>query len=461
MSKLWAKGYDLDKVVEEFTVGEDPILDIELVRWDAVGSMAHARMLAAIGILTPAEATALCRELGRVVALDARGEFEVSVELEDVHTAVENHLVRELGELGKKLHTARSRNDQVILDLRLYMRDRVSTLGDGIAGMVGELVDFADRHKDVPIPGRTHFQLAMPSSVGLWAGAFAEALLDDWELLDAAVEIVDQCPLGSAASYGVNLDIDRELVAELLGFRRVQNNVLYVNNSRGKIEAMLLSVCAQVANDLSKLASDVILWSMPEFRYFSLPPEFCPGSSLMPQKRNPGPFELTRAKAATVQACLLEVLEIIRPLISGYNRDFQLTKGPLMRGVKTTIACLEVNRLCMKKLQVNPEACIQAFRPELFATDRVLDLAREGIPFRDAYRQVADTLDQMKMEDPVANIRRKTHTGATGNLGLDMARQRLAESRMKQDARRERWQGALTRLLDAATSGDDPTPCPE
>ena len=456
MSKLWAKGYELDKVVEAFTVGEDPILDRQLIRWDALGSMAHARMLAAIGILTSAETTALCRELARVVDLDSRGEFHIPAELEDVHTAVENHLIRELGDLGKKVHTARSRNDQVILDLRMYMRDRISAIGHALFEIVHVLVDFAETHQDVPIPGRTHFQLAMPSSVGLWAGAFAESLLDDWKLFETTVEIVDQCPLGSAASYGVNLEIDRPLVAELLGFRQVQNNVLYVNNSRGKVEAILLSACTQVMNDLSKLSTDVILWSMPEFRYFSLPPEFCPGSSLMPQKRNPGPFELTRAKAATVQACLHEVLEITRPLISGYNRDFQVTKGPMMRGLSTTLASLRVNRVCMEKLGVNREACIQAFRPELFATDRVLEMAREGIPFRDAYRKVAASLDEMEMEDPVENIRGKVHVGATGNLGLGLARDRLELFSGALTALEERWESALSRLLSEASGTSHP-----
>jgi len=415
--------------------------------------MAHARMLATIGILTPEETTALCRELAHVVALDAHGEFQIPVTLEDVHTAVENHLIRELGDLGKKVHTARSRNDQVILDLRLYMRDRILALGHALVDMVHVLVEFAETHREVPIPGRTHFQLAMPSSVGLWAGAFSESLLDDWKLLETTVEIVDQCPLGSAASYGVNLDIDRPLVAELLGFRRVQNNVLYVNNSRGKVEAILLSACTQIMNDLSKLATDIILWSMPEFRYFTLPPEFCPGSSLMPQKRNPGPFELTRAKATTVQACLYEVLEVVRPLISGYNRDFQVTKGPMMRGVDTTLASLRVNRVCMEKIGVNREDCIQAFRPEIFATDRVLDLARQGVPFRDAYRKVAAVLDKMEMEDPVENIRGKTHVGATGNLGLDLARDRLEPIRATLAALGEQWEGALSRLLSEAASG--------
>ena len=450
MAKLWQKGYDLDAVVEEFTVGDDPVLDRDLVYWDAVGSMAHARMLASIGILTDAEAQRLCACLREIIDLDRQGRFDIPRELEDVHTAIENYLTQKLGDLGKKIHTARSRNDQVVLDLRLYMRDRTLALGNAALDLAATLCEFAARHRKVPIPGRTHFQRAMPSSVGLWAGAFAESLVDDVRLLIATAGILDQCPLGSAASYGVNLPIDRALVASLLGFRKVQNNVLYANNSRGKMEAMLLSACVQIADDMAKLAADVILWSMPEFGYFRLPEKFCPGSSLMPQKRNPGPFELTRAGAATVQACLVEVQEIIRPLISGYHRDFQSTKGPMMRGVRTTLNILRVNNLCIPEIEVDRKACIEAFTPELFATDRVLELARQGVPFREAYRRVAATLDQVAMEDPVANILAKRHQGATGNLGLAQIRRDIRSRRAALERLETQWNEAIDALVRSA-----------
>ncbi len=303
MGKLWDKGYELNKVVERFTVGDDYRLDLELVRWDCVGSIAHAAMLAKIGILTRDESERLRKRLVEIVALHARDEFRILPAEEDVHTAVEGDLTKRLGEVGKKLHTARSRNDQVLLDLRLYMRDKLLTLFELACDMGGLLADFAEKHKDVPIVGRTHYQRAMPSSVGLWAGAFAESLLDDLALLRAAYQVADQCPLGSAASYGVNLDIDRQMVSDLLGFARVQNNVLYANNSRGKVEAIALSALSQIMLDLSKMANDIIFWSMPEFGYFVLPQDLCGGSSLMPQKRNPALFELTRAKTAVVIAC--------------------------------------------------------------------------------------------------------------------------------------------------------------
>ena len=446
MAKLWAKGYELDAAVERFTVGDDTVLDTALVRWDCIGSIAHAAMLAAIGILTDDEYRRLKGRLNEIIRLDEAGDFIINPEDEDVHTAVEADLTRHLGDAGKKLHTARSRNDQVLLDLRLYIRDQILAVADAACDMAAVLLDFAETHKDIPIVGRTHFQRAMPSSVGLWAGAFAESLLDDITLLRAAYAVADQCPLGSAASYGVNLNLDRQMVADALGFARVQNNVLYANNSRGKIEAVVLAALAQVMNDLSKLSTDVILWSMPEFGYFSLPPEFCPGSSLMPQKRNPGPFELTRARAATVTAALVQTLEIIRPLISGYHRDFQETKKPLITGIEITLAALRIGAITTAKLKVNADQCTRAFSSEVFATDRVLELVKQGTPFRDAYRQVAQSLDTTPMEDPAANIRKKTHLGAAGNLGLDLGRARLEQERTASAAAREKWSTAIHAL---------------
>ncbi len=446
MAKLWAKGYELDKTVERFTVGDDYLLDMDLVRWDCVGSIAHAAMLAKIGVLTQAEYASLRKRLSELVTLHEQGKFVVAREQEDVHTAVENDLTENLGEVGKKLHTARSRNDQVILDLRLYMRDKLLLAADLTTDLIATLLDFAEKYKDVPLVGRTHYQRAMPSSAGLWAGAMAEALLDDMELLRAAYKIADQCPLGSAASYGVNLDIDRQMVSDLMGFARVQNNVLYANNSRGKVEGIILGALSQVMLDLSKLASDIIFCSMPEIGYFKLPQDLCGGSSLMPQKRNPALFELTRAKCATVQACLSQVNEIVRPLISGYHRDFQETKRPLMTGVETTLAALQVCALGVSKLTCDEPRCIAAFSKDVFATDRVLDMVKQGIPFRDAYKQVAVSLDSTPMEDPVENIRSKKHLGATGNLGLDLDRRRLAQERAWSQSTRKTWTTALAKL---------------
>ena len=445
--KLWEKGYSLDQIVEAFMTGDDPLLDRNLVAYDCLGSIAHAKMLQKIGILTDNECRQLTNELSSIFSLAEVGQFTVQPEDEDVHTAVENVLIQKLGECGKKLHTARSRNDQVLVDMRLYLKDHLLKIAKQTTNACEVLCRFAELHHNVPIPGRTHFQRAMPSSLGLWAGAFAESFLDDIHLLKGAYALIDQCPLGSAASYGVSLPIDRQYCADLLGFQIVQNNVLYANNSRGKFEAAVLHVLVQIMNDLSKIATDMIIFSAPEFGYLILPEKFCPGSSLMPQKRNPCPLELIRAKSATVQSMLFQVLEIIRSLPSGYNRDFQETKRPIMQGLETTSSSLTVFSLIIAELQVDPKTCIEAFSPELFATDQVLKLTSYGSPFRDAYRQVAKDLQNVSSLDPVENIISKTHQGATGNLGLDILKSKIEKDRDWTDVERGKWRAVQKQLL--------------
>lgn len=425
--KLWEKGYTLDQVVETFMTGDDPVLDHALILYDCVGSIAHAKMLKKIGVLSSEECDQLVKELNHIIQLADARKFIIRPYDEDVHTAVENALISKLGDIGKKLHTARSRNDQILLDMRLYMKNQILHIAQDALDACMLFCTFAAAHHDVPIPGRTHFQRAMPSSVGLWAGAFAESLLDDIQLLEGTYELIDQSPLGSAASYGVSLPIDRQYCADLLGFKSVQNNVLYANNSRGKFEAALLHVLVQIMNDLSKAATDMIIFSTPEFGYIGLPEKFCPGSSLMPQKRNPCPLEIIRAKSATVQGLLFQTLEIVRSLPSGYNRDFQETKRPLMHGLETTSSSLKVFSLILAELDVYKKTCIDAFTPELFATDQVLQLTREGVPFRDAYKQVAKDPHNVSETDPVANILSKNHQGATGNLGLTISYSKIRE----------------------------------
>lgn len=416
--KLWDKGYQLDETVEKFMTGDDPQLDQALIVYDCQGSIAHANMLAKIGVLTTRECEQLVQGLQDIIGLAQQNQFIIEWQQEDVHTAVEQHLIKHLGELGKKLHTARSRNDQVLVDLRLYAKDWLIKITREVIRVSEILCQFAKKHHKVAMPGRTHFQRAMPSSMGLWAGAFAESLLDNIELLKSAFWLVDQCPLGSAASYGVSLDIDRQFTADLLGFRAVQNNVLYANNSRGKFESIILSALVQVMNDLSKIASDIIIFCAPEFGYLILPEKFCAGSSLMPQKRNPCPFELIRAKSATLQGLFFQVLELIRTLPSGYNRDFQETKRPFMQGCELTLQSLQVFARLFSEIEVDIAQCHNAFSAELYATDKVLTLVKEGVAFRDAYKQVALALDQVVACDPVENILAKKHQGATGNLGL-------------------------------------------
>jgi len=444
--KLWEKGYKLDHLVETFMTGDDPSLDHVLISYDCIGSMAHAKMLTKIGILTAEECHQLVKELAQIIHLAEEGKFIIKPEDEDVHTAVENMLVAKLGDTGKKLHTARSRNDQVLLDMRLYMKNQILLISQEVLNACDILCKFAEMNKDVPMPGRTHFQRAMPSSMGLWAGAFAESLLDDIQLLEGVYQLIDQCPLGSAASYGVSIPIDRQYCADLLGFKSVQNNVLYANNSRGKFEAAVLHVLVQIMNDLSKIATDIIIFSAPEFGYLVLPEKFCPGSSLMPQKRNPCPLELIRAKSATLQGLLFQTLEIVRALPSGYNRDFQETKRPMMHGFDTTYLSLKVFTQIFSELQVDKKICIDTFTPELFATDHVLKLTSEGTPFRDAYKQVAKDPHSVSERDPVANIMSKKHQGATGNLGLPISYSKLKNYQQWVDVEKEKWDQVITNI---------------
>ena len=448
MAKLWAKTYDLDATMEAFTVGRDYILDMDLVESDILGNLAHTAMLEKTGVIGSAECEAAKKALVEILDEYRDGRFCIERGDEDVHTAVEAAVTKKAGDVGKKIHTARSRNDQVIVDTRLYTRDRLLEVEDAGLAMIGALLDFAEKHREVPYPGRTHMQLAMPSSMGLWAGAFAEALLDDFVLLEAAYKLNNQNPLGSAASYGVAVPIDREYTTKLLGFEKCINNVLYANNSRGKFEQTVIFACSQVMLDLAKLATDAIFFAMPEFGYLKLPDEYCPGSSIMPQKKNPGPLELTRARASSVMADLFEVMSITKGLISGYNRDLQDTKEPLMRSLGVTRDALVVMRMIFEKMQVDADACIKAFRPEIFAADVALRMAvEENVPFRDAYKKVGLDLEALENEDPVENIKSKTHVGAPGNLGLDAARARLDELSAALEAEAERIAAIKTALL--------------
>jgi argininosuccinate lyase len=427
MAKLWEKTYSLDSLMEAFTVGDDPVLDMRLVNADCVASMAHATMLGSIGILSKKDLDALLRELAAIIALNGKGEFAIHRSDEDVHTAIENHLVKAVGDSGKRIHTGRSRNDQVLAALRLWTRGFLLAFQRATLGLASRLLDFAEANASIPMPGRTHLQVAMPSSVGLWAGAFAEELLDDAALTRNAFAILDCCPLGSAASYGVPLPLNREMVADLLGFARVQNNVLYANNSRGKFESMAMEGVEQAALTLSKMAQDLILFSLPELGYFTLPQELCSGSSIMPQKKNPDGLEAVRAKCAVISADLFSIKTTIRALPSGYNRDFQETKGPFFRGSETGLACVRIMDLTVEKLVVNADRLRAAFTPDIFATDRAFELVAEGMPFRDAYREVGRNLQALAARDPGEAIAKKTSTGSTGNLRLDVPRAALAD----------------------------------
>lgn len=418
MGKLWQKGYTLDSLMEQFTVGSDYLLDRNLVVADCLASIAHARTLQRIGLLSHTELDSLEHALGEIIALHEQDEFTISVSDEDCHTAIEAYLTKRVGDAGKKIHTGRSRNDQVQTALRLWMRELSVQMAHQTSSLAKDLFALAVKHEMVPMPGRTHMQLAMPSSVGLWAASFAEQLLDEARHLLHLNGLLDQSPLGSAASYGTPLPLDRSFSAEQMGFSKVQNNVLYANNSRGKFEAMLLDGCDYVTLTASKLAQDLMLFSLPEFGYFSLPKELCTGSSIMPQKKNPDGLELTRSRSAVVSSCSERVKSIIRSLPSGYNRDFQDTKEPLFTGTKTALLVVRVMRLMVQQLKVNEEALDRGCASELYATDEVLKRLASGGSFRDVYREVGMDLESVSLYDPVETIRNRTSEGTTGNLGL-------------------------------------------
>lgn len=418
MSKLWQKEYSLDSLMEKFTVGNDYIMDQELVVADCLASIAHARGLARIGILADDELASLEKGLREIILLKQQERFPITRQDEDCHTAIEGYLTAHVGEAGKKIHTGRSRNDQVQTALRLWMRECSVRMALETVQFSQNLLLFAEKHEKVPMPGRTHMQIAMPSSVGLWAAAYAEELYDEAQRVMQLSWTLDQSPLGSAASYGVPLPLDRHFTAEQMGFTRVQNNVLYANNSRGKFEAMLLDCCDYIALTISKIAQDLILFTLPEFGYFSLPKELCTGSSIMPQKKNPDGLELARSRSALVSSCASRVKEIVRSLPSGYNRDFQDTKEPLMTGAKTTLQLVRIMSRMVDGLEVHPERLVAACTPELYATDAVLERIRQGGNFRDTYKEVGMHLDSVAKQDPVATILNRTSEGTTGKLNL-------------------------------------------
>ena len=422
----------VDGDVLAYTAGQDRVLDLALVEADCMGTAAHVAMLARIPakprLLAAKDAKRVCAELAAIVVDAESGKFEITLEDQDVHLAVERRLTEKLGELGKRVHVCRSRNDQVAVDLRLFAKVRLLEAVSAAAALAGVLLVFARRHEKVPMVGRTHMQPAMPSSVGLWASAWAEGLLDDVSLMMAAYELNDQCPLGSAASYGVPVAIDRQLTSDLLGFSKPVHNVLHANQTRGKVEAAILSALGQAMLTLSRLSQDLILFSMPEFGYFRLPTEYTTGSSIMPQKRNPDVPELLRAKAAKVLAHASLVAEILRAAPSGYNRDLQETKAPFMEGLELAITSLRIMSPLVAGLEVDGDALRRAFGPEVYATDRALELVAGGMPFRDAYHEVKAHLDQLTGRNPDEALAAKRHMGAPMGLDFDALEARIREA---------------------------------
>ncbi|MCH7678571.1 argininosuccinate lyase [candidate division KSB1 bacterium] len=387
--KLWDKGVPLNKQIEDFTVGDDTLLDQKLVRYDCLASIAHAKMLAKIGILTDEEAQKLEDTLKQIIELDGKGEFQIQKAQEDCHTAIENHLVNILGKLGEKIHTGRSRNDQVLTALRLFYKDELQDCSKLAQAFMDTLSAFVKKQGHIVLPGYTHTRKAMPSSIALWGQACIDSMQDNLKLLNLSYELVDQSPLGTGAGYGVPLKLDRNFSAQLLGFKKVQDNPIYTQNSRGKFESTMLHSLSQILLDLNKICSDLIVFSQPVFGYFELPDEFCTGSSIMPQKKNPDVLELVRANYHVVLSYEFQIKNLASNLISGYHRDMQLSKEPTLKGLKISKDCLSIMTLMFKHLKVNEAKCKEALTEEIYATQRVYELVNKGVPFREAYKRIS------------------------------------------------------------------------
>ncbi len=449
MTRLWERGEPADERLVRFTTGRDPELDLELVAYDALASAAHAVMLAGIGILAPAERDALVAELGWIAADARAGRFVIERADEDGHTAIENRLVERCGEAGRRIHTGRSRNDQVAAALRLHAREALLGQIGRTLDLAGRLLDLAGEHRETSLPGYTHSRQAMPSTLGFLFAAHAEAQLDAVPWLETAFAHADRSPLGSAAGFGVPLPLDRPRVAGLLAFGAVQGNTLAVQNDRGLTEWLALGAAIVPALDCGRLAADLIQLSADELRCIRLAPEVTTGSSIMPQKRNPDVLELVRAGSARLRSRHGEIAAVFAPLASGYHRDLQLTKEPYLEGMRAAGDLLAATRRVLDGLTVDRERCRELMGRAIGATDEVYRRVAAGEPFRDAYRAVARDPEGAVAGDPAESWRLRTHLGAPGALEIDPARERLATARERLAERERRILGAW-RLLAAA-----------
>lgn len=396
--KLWQtdKSQTLNSEVEVFETKEDILMDQRLVKYDCLGSLAQVKMLRNINILTDAECNDLILALRGIIRLNSEDKFKLKAGDEDVHTKIENYLVKTCGEAGKKIHTGRSRNDQVATALRLYMKDELGNIASQIVLLRAAMEKFAANYGKLLMPGYTHMQKAMPSSISLWIGSFMESLDDDLEIVKSGFKIIDKSPLGSGAGYGVSIDLKREYTAKLLGFCQVQINSLYCQNSRGKFEALILSALVSILQTLNKFATDVMLFSTQEYGFFSLSPKVTTGSSIMPQKKNPDLAELIRSKLHLVVGNYVSVVSLSSNLPSGYNRDLQDSKKPLIESLEITRETIQVSRILVGSLIPNEKKLKQSMTDELYAAEKAFGLVKKGIAFRDAYKVVAKTVERLR-----------------------------------------------------------------
>lgn len=412
--KLWSKGFEPDKMIEEFTVGADRELDLRLARYDVQGSMAHIRMLESIGLLTKQELDVLLQSLSEIAAKIERGEFTIEPGVEDVHSQVEFMLTAKLGDIGKKIHSGRSRNDQVLVDLKLFMRDELRSISKAVERLFTCLQKQSERYKEILMPGYTHLQVAMPSSFGLWFGAYAEALVDDMQMLAAAYKIANQNPLGSAAGYGSSFPLNRTMTTELLGFETLHYNVVAAQMARGKTERAVAMAIGAVASTLGHLAMDVCMWMCQNFGFVSFPDELTTGSSIMPHKKNPDVFEIMRGKCNRLQSVQNEIALLTANLPLGYNRDLQLLKDIIFPASTELIQCLDMAVFMLEHIKVKENIVDDPRYDYLFTVEEVNRLVLQGMPFREAYKKVG-----LEVQDGTYRSVREvkhTHEGSISNL---------------------------------------------
>ena len=415
--KLWEKNFEINKEIERFTVGRDREMDLYLAKYDVLGSMAHITMLESIGLLAKDELTQLLAELKNIYQLCERGEFVIEDDVEDVHSQVEMLLTRKLGDMGKKIHSGRSRNDQVLVDLKLFTRHELMEIAQEVKSLFDELIAKSNQYKEVLMPGYTHLQIAMPSSFGLWFGAYAESLCDDMLFLQAAYKMTNRNPLGSAAGYGSSFPLNRTMTTELLGFDSMDYNVVYAQMGRGKMERNVGFAIATIAGTIAKMAFDACLFNSQNFSFVKLPKECTTGSSIMPHKKNPDVFELIRAKSNKLQALPQQVTLIMNNLPCGYFRDLQIIKEVFLPAFGELKDCLQMAAYIINKIEVNEHILDNPMYDPMFSVEEVNRLAAAGMPFRDAYKKVGLDIEAGTFQ--ASHDIHHTHEGSIGNLCND------------------------------------------
>ncbi|MEN9385995.1 MAG: Argininosuccinate lyase [Bacteroidota bacterium] len=418
MAKLWQKeNQQTDAIIEQFTIGNDPVYDLQLARYDVMGSLAHITMLEHVGLLPSEELEPLCLELKNILDTIEDGTFVIEEGMEDVHSQIEYLLTQKLGDLGKKIHAGRSRNDQVLVDLKLFMRAEIMEIADSVEDLFDLLLAKSEAHQNDLLPGYTHLQIAMPSSFGLWFGAYAECLVEDAELLEAAFRLANKNPLGSGAGYGSSFPLDRKLTTILLGFEAPHVNVVNAQMSRGKTELYVLNAISQLATTLSRLAMDVCLYNSQNFGFIELPSSLTTGSSIMPHKKNPDVAELLRGKSNKLKAAPNQLQLLMSNLPSGYHREFQLTKEILMPAIDEIKDCLEITHYMVSNMKVKANLLKDSKYDLLFSVEEVNKLVVQGMPFREAYVQVGKMIEAGEFNGSSREINH-SHLGSIGNLGL-------------------------------------------